>query len=57
MATTPFGVKALGHTNNVIYGGVCIMHEPEGLETEISCLGSQSCLGDGAPVKSLDSEA
>ena len=49
-----FGVEALCHTSDVPCSGVCIM---EGPETEISCLGSHSGLGDGAPGKSLDTEA
>ena len=50
----------MGHKNDVIqdggYGHVVSAAPLEKFEPEISCMDDQSCLGNGAPVNTLDTE-
>ena len=58
MSAVWFRVKALGHKNDVIqdggFGHAVSAESLEIFEPEISYMGHQSCLGNGVPVKTLD---
>ena len=60
MSTVWFRVKTLGHKNDATQDGgfgPAVSAAPlERFEPEISCMNHQSCLGNGAPVKTPDME-
>ena len=60
MSTVWFRVNALAHKTDLIqddgFGHAVSAAPLERFEPEISCMDHQSCLGNGAPVKTLDTE-